>query len=527
LDGEWVPSAIATALLVFTLVTELLTESFCERCGTRFAFGEPPKRPARLGRLKLLSRGLKSYVLSDEASLADALVEAKTEDERRTIRRQLESFQNTFNFCLDCRQYVCTSCWNDPVGRCVECAPPVAATTPAPVVVAVVEAMVAEAVVEPVVEPPFVEPPFVEPPFVEPSVVPVVEPVVEWAAVAEPESQPESEHELVATAAVVEIDPWVGIVWGPEPEEEPDPAPEHVAPKVEAESAFALDATEPATSAEAVMDFGADAAVEDHVEALAQAEFAAPTEPDRTVEPEVVEALPPEVEAVQAPPLPFQRDPASSERGSLLGRIGARRPDHDHIAAAEADITPEDRLRDLFNRAEALSEVVPAPEPTQLAPEPERELEPEPVVLQAAPEPEALHEPISAPAPAAIVEAEPVPFEHVAPPPPAAPAPAAPEPQAPAEVWWIVAPQSDARRDTVPQPVWRGPPPAVVPPPAAFVASHVPTTGPAPAQNIGVWVASSRDVLSRPGTGVQVCVKCALPLSASARFCRRCGSQQA
>ena len=506
----------------FTLVTELLTESFCERCGTRFAFGEPPKKPARLGRLKLLSRGLKSYVLSDEASLADALVEAKTEDERRTIRRQLESFQNTFNFCLDCRQYVCTSCWNDPVGRCVECAPRVATAMPAPVVEDVVEAVIAEAVVAEA--------------FVESFVEPVVEPFAPWAAPAAWEYK--SEPEVVAASAAVEIDPWVGIVWAPEPEEEPDPAPEHVEPEVEPESAFALDATEPATSADAVMDFGPDAAVED----LVQVEFEAPAElvtPEP--EPEAIEALPPEVEpvdlqppavdpwlaseAVESAPLPYHQDPVPSERGSLLGRIGARRPDHDHRAAAEANTTPEDRLRDLFNRAEGLSDVVPASEPAEFAPQ----LEPEPVAVQAAPEPEPLNEPVSVPAPAPIVEAAPVAVEPLAPPvpPTPAPAPAAPEPQAPADVWWIIAPEGEARRDTVAQPVWSSPPPTIVPPPAAFVASHVPTTGPAPAQNVGVWVTSSRDVLSRPGTGVQVCVKCALPLSASARFCRRCGSQQA
>jgi peptide/nickel transport system permease protein len=36
----------------------------------------------------------------------------------------------------------------------------------------------------------------------------------------------------------------------------------------------------------------------------------------------------------------------------------------------------------------------------------------------------------------------------------------------------------------------------------------------------------SRDVLARSGSGVQACVSCGLPLSATARFCRRCGSRQ-
>jgi hypothetical protein len=41
-----------------------------------------------------------------------------------------------------------------------------------------------------------------------------------------------------------------------------------------------------------------------------------------------------------------------------------------------------------------------------------------------------------------------------------------------------------------------------------------------------LWVASTRDVVSRPGSGVSACVSCGLPLSANARFCRRCGSRQ-
>jgi len=41
-----------------------------------------------------------------------------------------------------------------------------------------------------------------------------------------------------------------------------------------------------------------------------------------------------------------------------------------------------------------------------------------------------------------------------------------------------------------------------------------------------MWAASSQDVVSREGTGVQSCVSCGLALSSSARFCRRCGTSQ-
>jgi ribosomal protein L40E len=33
-------------------------------------------------------------------------------------------------------------------------------------------------------------------------------------------------------------------------------------------------------------------------------------------------------------------------------------------------------------------------------------------------------------------------------------------------------------------------------------------------------------VVEKAGGGVQSCVSCGLPLSATARFCRRCGSRQ-
>ena len=47
-----------------------------------------------------------------------------------------------------------------------------------------------------------------------------------------------------------------------------------------------------------------------------------------------------------------------------------------------------------------------------------------------------------------------------------------------------------------------------------------------------MWAASSRDVVrppvvaQAPSTGVQPCVSCGISLSANARFCRRCGTQQ-
>jgi len=104
-------------------MTEILTESFCERCGTRYTFEAAIPKNRRIGRLKVLSKGLKNYVLSEDASLDEALAEARSEEERETSGGQLDAFHQTFQFCMSCRQYTCANCWNEAEGRCLSCAP--------------------------------------------------------------------------------------------------------------------------------------------------------------------------------------------------------------------------------------------------------------------------------------------------------------------------------------------------------------------------------------------------------------------
>jgi hypothetical protein len=102
-------------------LAETLTESFCERCGTRYEF----KAPTRLNPLRKtrgLIGGLKNYVMSQDA-LGDAVGDAMRSEEERLAAAQLEAFHESFNFCIDCRQYTCLNCWNDDAGRCRSCAP--------------------------------------------------------------------------------------------------------------------------------------------------------------------------------------------------------------------------------------------------------------------------------------------------------------------------------------------------------------------------------------------------------------------
>ncbi len=104
-------------------MAEILTESFCERCGNRYTFQAATPRRQRLGKLKVLSKGLRNYVLSDTTTLDEAFAEARSDEERDLSSQQLDAFHQTFNFCMTCRQYTCANCWNTAEGRCLTCAP--------------------------------------------------------------------------------------------------------------------------------------------------------------------------------------------------------------------------------------------------------------------------------------------------------------------------------------------------------------------------------------------------------------------
>ena len=114
--------------------------------------------------------------------------------------------------------------------------------------------------------------------------------------------------------------------------------------------------------------------------------------------------------------------------------------------------------------------------------------------------------------------------------PPPQPQYAPPPPPAPS--WRMVAPESPY---VAPAPtngnghVYSAPPPPAASEPQWPDAPSWPTPVPAASRTRGaeaVWAESTRDLLSRPETGVSACFNCGLPLSATARFCRRCGTSQ-
>ena len=103
-------------------MTEILTESFCERCGTRYTFETARPRNSRVNRAKTFTKGIRNFVLSDDP-LSVAMADARGEEELAATVLQLDAFHKTFNFCLSCRQYTCGNCWNVEEGRCLSCAP--------------------------------------------------------------------------------------------------------------------------------------------------------------------------------------------------------------------------------------------------------------------------------------------------------------------------------------------------------------------------------------------------------------------
>jgi hypothetical protein len=177
---------------------EILTESFCERCGTRYTFetGAPQTKRPTVAKARVLVRGLRNFVMSNDP-LEAALADARRDDERGRAATQMEAFHQTFNFCMDCRQYTCTSCWNEIDGRCLTCAPmpgriETAMATLEPIALPLPEASANGHDREeawPTIDLPAVE---------EPVAIAAPEPAAAEAAVAEPGPEPEPEAVAVA-----------------------------------------------------------------------------------------------------------------------------------------------------------------------------------------------------------------------------------------------------------------------------------------------------------------------------------------
>ena len=546
---------------------EILTESFCERCGTRYTFeSAAPRKIRRLGQFKTLSKGLKNYVLSDETSMDEAMALARGDEEREATAQQLDAFHATFNFCMNCRQYTCGNCWNPAEGRCLTCAPHLG---------------------QEILESPFPnEAPF-EPIGIAADAWPTADlPPLEVAAAdhAGNGSNGLGSDEVTASSADLAA-----------------PAPHDPRSSDDDPGAYFsfLSVDRPATEADVV----SAAATTEPVAAIEEAALESTDEAASTV---FAEAAPAEVAPEPAPAEELAAEPTPTPISSELASptMPAMEADEtsEQVVAEAASTTPEadldafsetveERATTLASHTSALlgrfrpgqnidaeleayeagfDAALAATSGTAAEPEPLVAAEPEPV---AAGQPEA--EPIAAsvePEPEPIaVEAEPAIAAEPEPEPVAAAAESEPEPIAASvesEPQPVAPPVEPARQDRVPQPTWRifapdQTPPAGAPP---FAAPGLPPTSlpaaparPAasaepqwPAQpgwqdspsvalltnrtrqsSDALWAASSQEVLApapagpAPATaGVQPCSSCGLSLSATARFCRRCGTRQ-
>ena len=547
-------------------MAEILTESFCERCGTRYTF-ESAAPKAKLKGLKVMSRGFRNFVLSDDTSMDEAMAAARTETDREQTSQQLDAFHKTFNFCMSCRQYTCGNCWNEAEGRCLSCAPVLGHDVmPAPFgTVAAAGALdLTDAEATGVQD----------------------RNVYDLAsAPAEPLAWPTSD--LMREAEAARSGP---IRAG---ESEPvDGAFDAAIAAAAVEPAYGADLPEATESApfddetlpdDESFDFAARfAAVTATTDALAAEPPGAEAPAEEPAAPPVVEpaiADPAVVEAATEPDVAAATEPAATDHAV----------DHPAAAAAAAATAAAANTTDLFQRfrpgqnlddeieafereqaAEAAAKAAAAaaaaaaiPEPEPIAPEPAAPIAAAPVP---APEPEPVY-PEPEPAPVETFEPEPVALEPETE--PSWPEPAWPEPavaEAAADEPLPV-PAGDPRVDHVPQPTWQivapdgpatnGTPaaPSRLPtqPPADAIAASAEPQWPdrdataglpflgRPAAGTGgidaLWAASAQEVTSvsqvpqmgasapKPG-GVQPCVSCGLSLSANARFCRRCGTRQ-
>ncbi len=507
-------------------MTEILTESFCERCGTRYTFETARPRHSRIGRAKTFTKGLRNYVLSDD-SLSESMADARGEEEQQATVHQLDAFHKTFNFCFDCRQYTCGNCWNNEEGRCLSCAPRADTTLSElePSTSAAIAGRLA-AIVAPPAEPasdadaigisawPASDLP--------PAPLELEEGPLDGMAEAEVRSEPEAASpadeapvvEAIAAPSEPTVEPAFETLEGAHGEAIVEDLPEPRAAALDAQLVIAP-AAEPKT----------EPAVEDIVasEPLVDTERHAPQglKPGESVEDAIAayeaahlvdEALDqrasePEVEAVQV-------EAATEPEVEAVARVVTEAlPEAVAEAAPEPVAEPEAEAAQVETAAEPEAEAV-ARVVTEALPEAVAEAAPEPV---AEPEAEAAQVETAAESEAAVVEPAANPES---------------EPASMAAGWLTVAPDDGTAPAWPERPSW----PTNRPPMSGTLAGRKLM----PSDNAAdLWAASAREVIhggplgeARAGAGpaptatAQPCIGCGLSLSANARFCRRCGTRQ-
>jgi ribosomal protein L40E len=574
-------------------MSEILTESFCERCGTRYTFESATPRGARLKGIKTLSRGLKNFVMSDDTSIDEAMAAARSESDREVTVHQLDAFHETFNFCMSCRQYTCGNCWNEAENQCLSCSPhlgheilpapfpnidanmglPTAAagnganghgavspsgytdlptfdTSAWPTADLVTEQPPAPGIEEP---PAQVAEPTGETPLPADFLIgddmplPADFPIDETAPSAAAEPVEAAAEAVVAEAAAVvpaltpEPAPAPGATLGEEAAEETDLR----AAAAAAQTAAMLQRFRPGQSLdEALAEYESE-----HEPAEAAAEVASVLAEEPVIAEEAPETV--EAEAEAAPDVQITTEPAAepvaaeAEVEAPVAEELVAEPEPEPVVVAEAGTEAEAAL-DVQIAAEPAAEPVVAeaevesPVAEELVP---AEPEPEPVVAAEAETPVAAEpEPIASqprrddkveqPTWRIVAPEEPPAVAPVVTPPPApaAPTEAPATPPAAIQAQEPVAPVAPEPAATPAEPQWPTQPQW---PAQARTSEGLPFLGRPAAPTGGLealWAESAREVTAAPAAttraGVEPCVSCGLSLSATARFCRRCGTRQ-
>jgi hypothetical protein len=523
------------------MMPEILTESFCERCGTRYTFeSAAPHKTRRLGQFRTLSKGLKNYVMSDDTSMDEAMAAARSDEEREATSQQLDAFHATFSFCMNCRQYTCANCWNQTEGRCLTCSPLLGRE---------------------MLPGPFRDESPYEPAPIAANAWPTADlhagngkgveaelaaeqaRAAEQAAAIEAESRP---VEVRRASAAVEPSKSPAPDLATNPDEDRYSVPSFLRAAVakadgsgDAAAAAAKPAVEPVSVGEDVTmpePIAAAGAVE--AEPVAASSRTTPDAAEAGVD-ELAESLSRRTSALFGKFRPGQNidaELAEYEAGLLSAETDTEAGEPETAAVASPAEVAEPVLELEAEPIAAASAIVPGT--AEAGPELAAESEPVAVSPEPEPEPVAAAEAASQPEPiAAAAEPEPEPVAAEAP----------REDRIEQPTWRIFAPDQTAPPATPPAPV--GPTPAAPPPPPPPAASNEPQwPGPSPiedspsmallanrsrASSDALWAASAQKVLAAPTTGpalaiagVQPCSNCGLSLSATARFCRRCGTRQ-
>ncbi len=485
-------------------MTQALSESFCERCGTRYQLESHRAKSGALAGVRVLGKGLRKLALTRASSLDEALETARHDDERAANSRALEAFHGAFHFCLSCRQYTCVTCWNPAAGVCLTCVPTADSNTPegldglrtamAPEEARLEQAAAQNGAAHAEAWPggPTSGPTATGRPNQARDQPATPRQVDEWGrpiagGVTAAPSAPEAataRNPLDADAASVGLTGTVA--WPTEP-------PTNIA-------------TEPKNDARAA-EFDDDAPIASHMAPWAKAA-------DRPIVVEPAVAAPTAVEPVAAGPLtPTATAPGAQVPGSTSEWLHPGTSLDAAIAAYEAALRTDAQLATMPVLAPLMVEPQPGPEvavaqlePDVAVPQPEPEFamplpHPStadllPFVTLPSPRPQPVVEPRRA---AAHLETDAIPRRSEG-------SGLAEDPRFAA--WSIRAPEA--------------PRPMTGPTPADAVRSA--------AKAVGVPAPGSSPVATAPrvaaAAGGQACVNCGLSLSATARFCRRCGTRQ-